>query len=88
MAEPSTDCDVMVLPFLSSLGIKDLGKSASSLVSMSSEPEGSPLGWAIEHTMGRLKCVLDALSVSVREVWLGRSPTGWPVKAVVHIAKT
>lgn len=86
MTEPSTDCDVMVLPFLSFLGVKDLGKSASSMVSMSREPEGSPLSWDIDSSAyrGESKCVL---SVCVREVWLGKSPTGWPLKALAHIAK-
>lgn len=89
MTEPSTDGDVRVLPFLSSLGIKDLRKSARSVVSVSSEPEGSPLCWDIDSLSyhGESKCVLDVLSVSVQEVCLGRSLTDRPLKALVQYSK-
>lgn len=79
MTEPSTDGDVMVLSFLSSLGVKDLGKSVCSMVSVNSEPEGSPLCWDVDSSAyhGGFRCVLRVLSVSVRELrWEGHRPAG------------
>lgn len=37
--------------------------------------------------MGESRCFLNILSIVVQKIWLGGSPIGWPLKALVCSVK-